>query len=421
MHRALLSFVLAAACSEGATLLAPLPDGGPPTPRKVRKAAVRAYPPHAIRSDGIGPYVVDAPFSRALRELPEGPHYEILHVGRVLDWKLVRTEEGGALLIGGDGGASGSRVGFVAALDAKVAHTDNGMGVGKTVAELIEALGPEKITPGVARDHRELELERLPNVRFITDAPPDAPPARARVMAVLVTRPRDDDAVPEVPPDAPDAGARPAAPCPRPAALPASVDEIFAMAHAAPGALIAAGCVSGDQADAVVLSGEELTLVVGEAGKLRRSYVAQARRGDFLALLDVDRDGRDEIVVGEHRSNRSEAAVELQVWRWDGARLEKALDEPALVVSEKDAAAAGVTPPQVRLLVELRAARGGLELSGLFWAETFTKNRVLAPIAPVLLRLESRRPRPETPDPRDAGPPPPAAAPPDGGRPKGAP
>ena len=68
MRRAVLLAALAA-CSTDASSGKLTGDGGAPRrwPRPP-PSEVRAYPPHAIRSDGVGPYLLDAPLSdRRLR------------------------------------------------------------------------------------------------------------------------------------------------------------------------------------------------------------------------------------------------------------------------------------------------------------------------------------------------------------------
>src|SRR5262249_30225887 len=175
---------LLAGAPEPAAPVPPVPDA------VVRRAAdgpapqVHSYPPHAIRSDGVGPYLVDAPMAQIVRELPEGPHLELLQVGRYANWRVVRAE-GGDVLIGAD---ARNEVAFISVLSAEVARTTSGVGVGTRLAELEKALGPPVERPYELRDRRILEFASLPRVRFVTDAGPQAPPEKVKVVAVVVGR-----------------------------------------------------------------------------------------------------------------------------------------------------------------------------------------------------------------------------------------
>src|SRR5688572_7375633 len=85
---------LASCGNEGVSAPPPLRDA--PARKVVTKPReeVRAYPPHAIRSDGVGPYLLDATLSDLLHTMPGGPPIELLQIGRLADWRIVRAEEG---------------------------------------------------------------------------------------------------------------------------------------------------------------------------------------------------------------------------------------------------------------------------------------------------------------------------------------
>src|SRR5262249_47178422 len=149
-------------------------------------APVRAYPPHAIRSDGIGPYLLDQPLGDVLRKLPEGLNLEVLQIGRYASW-LVVSAETGPILVGADVKGPGRVIPVVA---REVGRTSAGVGVGATGTKVLEALGkPRRRGAG---DRLVYEAEALPGVRFITDAPAGTAPDQAHVEAVLVTKPADE-------------------------------------------------------------------------------------------------------------------------------------------------------------------------------------------------------------------------------------
>src|SRR5262245_18272544 len=83
---------------------APAPIQADAAQRRVRDVVgppLRAYPPHAIRSDGVGPYLLDQPLVDVLRKLPEGPNLEVLQLGKQANW-LVVSAEGGQILVGAE-------------------------------------------------------------------------------------------------------------------------------------------------------------------------------------------------------------------------------------------------------------------------------------------------------------------------------
>ena len=143
---------------------------------------IRAHPPHAIRRDSVGPFGLGMPLSDVSKSLPEGPHVEILQLPRLANWRVVRAE-GGRLVIGAD---ARNQVSYISVLSADVARTSSGIGVGATVAELTEALGPLRPDRTLVRDRAVVEVESLPGVRFVTNAFDDVPAPDARVIGVVV-------------------------------------------------------------------------------------------------------------------------------------------------------------------------------------------------------------------------------------------
>lgn len=341
---------------------------------------VHAYPPHAIRSDGVGPYLIDMQLHQVLRELPEGPHLELLQVGRYANWRVVRAD-GGDLVIGADGR---NQVAFVAVLRAEVARTNAGVGVGATGAELEKALGPALERGDVVRDQRIFEFAALPGVRFVTDATFDAPAASAKVEAVVVA-------------GASKAGSnRPAlASCRSGGPLAALRTEVVAAARGkgpgGPEPTLRWACISASSPEAVLFAGGELVVVGGEPGKLRRVAALPVASADFIGPLDIDGDGKDELVWGTQRRSDSEHSVDIHVARWDAGRLVEVLADRPFVLSDQAAAAAGSTPMQIDLALEVSVATGGISVGGFYTARDGARLRELVPLTPVHLRLDWKR------------------------------
>jgi hypothetical protein len=357
----------------------PRRDGGP-------AAEVRAYPPHAIRADGVGPYVLGQDLKRVLRALPEGPNLELFQLGRHANWRVARAE-GGAIAIGAD---AENVVRFVSVLGPEVARTSAGVGVGARAEELAPALGPPDEGLAVVRDRPVWTFPSLPTVAFLGDGL-DEP----RVLAVVVAERR------ETPPRRAGCAAGPSG----------TRDEIVAAARAGKAedarARVAAGCVSGQAAEAVVLAGGELVLVGGEAGKLKRLGAAPVTADGFVGLLDIDGEPREEIVTGAQGVVDGEHQVTIQVHRWENGKLATVLTERPFVIGAAAAAGAGVVPAEIELVVEARGGRGELEVGGVYLARRDGALRGAAPVTPVTLKVEPRRaaaePRPAKPT--DAGPP----------------
>ncbi len=404
----------------------PRPDAGVPGPRTVKPAPddVRVYPPHAIRSDGVGPYLLDAPLADAAHIAPEGPRIEILELGNLLRWRMVRAEDG-RLLIGAD---ERSRVAFIVVLAADIARTDGGMTVGMSGAALLAAFGPARDDGDVVRARRVYQFEKLPNVRFLTDDPPTLADKDTRVIAVLVQRPGAGGGAAPEPPARPDRGLSGAvAAAARPAhcrtggelaaVTPAELAAAPPVGRARPGAVAAAGapaptvrwaCVSSGDAEALVVSGSELAIVGGAPGKLRRLATLALGSIDQVAPLDIDGDGRDEIVALTTLLDEDRLAMLVRVWTWEGGRLVPSVSQRVLEVTREQAATAGVKPSAIDLWVEIRPAGGALLVGGLYVARTPAGARAIAPVEPVRVRLDTRRGSPATPEATDGG----TAAPP---------
>ena len=73
MTRLALVLALLVACGDGGTP-APRPDAAPRPARKIKPppddVRVRVFPPYAVRPDGVGPDLLDAPLADILRLIP---------------------------------------------------------------------------------------------------------------------------------------------------------------------------------------------------------------------------------------------------------------------------------------------------------------------------------------------------------------
>ena len=413
MNRAGLVLCIAAAscgrCGREPLEVPPLiEDGHDPGATIARRDAgsasrVHAYPPHAIRNDGVGPYLLGEDLKQVMSELPEGPRLELLQIGRYANWRMARAEDD-AIIIGAD---DENRVEFVSVLAPQVARTSAGVGVGATGAELEAALGPALEQPGLLRDRRIFQHAALPRARFLTQTPIDEPPESATVVGVIVARP-DPEPTDE----------RRAACAAGPFAT--TTDDILAAARKGSSGSadarrrVAGGCITGAAPEAAVLGAGELVLIGGEGGKLRRLAVVAAADARLFGVLDAGADGREEIILGTQQVVEGEHFVEVRVLRWEGGKLVEALVDRPYALRAGAAAFAGVAPADVDLALEARVVHGELRLGGFYTARGNGKLRGLAPLAPVKLDVGKRgpvsEPKPTTPDaPRSADAPAPDA------------
>jgi len=359
---------------------------------------VRAVPPHRIQPNGIGPYLLGAEFKAILSTLPHGPRVEVLQIDRVVGYRLVRVAQDAILVgIGPSGKAS-----MVAALDPEIAKTEDGWGVGSEIDTLREALGPER-TMGGARDPKLVALARLPNARVVVRG--------HRVAAIVVGPEGSDDRGRDVgPADALSGGAtsRPAngAARPRPPAAPpppggctvASALEALASepvvatarVEDSKNAVVHYGCFTGEDPEAVVVDGEQLVLVTGEPGRLRKGANMSVPGLVFAGVSDVDRDSRHDLVaVSESRSSEA-LSMRIEVVRGDAGRLVSAVDEEVYRVTS-DAAVPVAKLKDIEILIEARDAGDVLEVGGYYLQWDGDDVRSVAPLSPKTVELGSRR------------------------------
>ena len=380
--------LLAAACSDGNTPDA-VPTSAPRRWARPPSSAIRAYPPHAIRPGVVGPYRIGMPLSEALHLLPEGPRVELLSLGDLLRWRVVRAE-GTAMLFGA---GEDNQVAFVSVVSGPVARTETGaLGVGATGAELLAALGPE-LPPSAAWDRRVFELAALPGVLFVSDAPPDAPPARAKIVTIVVTGPPLTELT--APPGTAPTPAPVANPCRAGGRLAEAGDELAQFVGARPAGptgrpLVRFGCVSGAAPEAISVGPGVLDLIGGEPGHLRRLAHVALPTAHVVAPIDVDGDGRDEIVVAAVERTSSARTITITVLDWDGARLSTLSAARPIVITAAAAASAGTTLAALDLALAFRGVGAELELAGLFLTRAGNAVQVAAPLVPIKIKLGRR-------------------------------
>jgi len=359
-----MAVLVAAACSSDSKPT--VRDAGPlrrvPEPSP---AAVRAVPPHEIHGEGVGPYLLGAPLRNILARLPHGPRVELLQIEGIADYSLVRTESDKIVI----GVQKPMGVTFVSILGSEIAQTDQGLGVGSPVKDLLDkhgALAPQRSHAG---DPRIVRTASLPGVRFVT--------LRDRVLAVVVER---------APAPAPEG---PASSC-QASELAAREDEVRAVARLGDEARIYYGCFGGDGPEALVYQ-DRRVVVVGKAGdKLRRLAATTAAGLVFASAIEIDGDDRDEIVMATLARTATTEAVTVEVFRLEGSRLVPLASERVYGLEERSASWVGAKLKDLEFLLEVDGRGGVLTVSGLFLHEGFAWAKEVVPLAPVSIAVRRR-------------------------------
>ena len=325
---------------------------------------VRAVPPHAIRAEGVGPYLLGDSLKDILGLLPHGPRVELIEIDRVVDYSLVRTEADTILI-----GVQRPGVTFVSVLDKEIARTNNGVGVGFKTNELRAAMGAE-MDGSQLRDPHILRFASLANARFVVD--------RDRVVAVVVEQEDrrfdqsagdDDEAEEDGEPEEPEPSAPTAEPCPI-AGLAAGAVEIVAAAQMdgrnSSEAHVTYGCLSPNLAAALVVAGPNMALVAGEPGKFRRLMTQRVDNLAFAGFLDVDGDGKHEVALVTDDVDAKHYRVKVEVQRIENGRFIRLAALDAYEVSAASAAWIGAGLDQIDFLLELSARADTVRIGGLY-------------------------------------------------------
>lgn len=359
-------------------------DGSPPNEPPARRTAedaprervftpspglVRSVGPYPITGAGVGLYTLGAEMPKVLEILPTKAPVDTLDIEGVVKHKVV-PPDGERILVGFDSRGMAS---FVAVVAPDIALVDGRFGVGSPVDELLAGLGPE-VKRAAVRDPHILELEKLANARFVVDG--------GRVIAIVVA---------EEPRAARAEQAEADAPCARAAEILAgSVPGIQGPDGAARAAW---GCFTGGQPEVAVPEGDELVVYGGEPGRLRRITSVAAPGLQFAGALDVDRDGRHEVVSVAERRGDDALAARIVVWRGEGGRLSAAADKEVYRMTSGAAGWVGHKLKDVSFLVQAAAAStSSIEVRGLYLQRGEDGGaRTVAPLVAETVAVRPRR------------------------------
>jgi hypothetical protein len=337
---------------------------------------VRAVPPFAIRSDGVGPYVLGSQLEDVLDQVPRGPRIELLKIDGVADFSLVRSE-GDALLIG----SVRSEVAFVSVLGPDIATTATGIGIGSPETELAEALA-QKLESRFwhAADPRLRSFSALPGVRFLIE---DGLVAAATVAAAgdapKGRNPMVKTACRQGGPLADDAAA-------------AEIVEVV-QKRDGPATVVGFGCFASSNPEALVVAANKVVVVGGEPGKMRRITSTRASGLVFASPIDVDGDGRDELVLVKRIERQpKERRVVIELVQWEAGRSAPLGGMEAYLLRESDPAWSGPPLDEIELLLEIKAHDQKLYVGGLYVHQVKGKLREVTPLIELSVPLHKRAP-----------------------------
>ncbi|MGN6108786.1 MAG: hypothetical protein ACTHU0_27015 [Kofleriaceae bacterium] len=347
----------------------------PQPPRRSIEAptgTVRPLPPYAIRSDGVGPYVLDEKITSLMQQLPSGPRIASFEIPGVVGTNVIRAEDDSVLI----GGETEGTAKFIAVVGPEVARTESNVHVGSTREELVRTLGPLVDDPLRARDPRLAVAGKLPNALVVLDD--------ARIAAIVVQSPEPAAA----------AGAQSGAECRRPT----STASAFGICLSSAGELVE---VDGDEL--VIRSIEPERAGEGSARPRERSYVQRVPDLVFAAPLRNAAEGRDELVAIARTDDPQQRSWSITAYRLESGRLVRAVDPTVIYrLSGTQSRWIGADLRDVDLYLELTSRAEGIEIGGLLVTRNHDKVRDVVVISTALANRRHGRP-PPPPEPPDSG------------------
>ena len=328
---------------------------------------VRALPPHAIRSDGVGPYRLGASLEQLGNQVPSGARNAQVDIPAVVHLNVLHAEDETILV--GTADPLG-RAAFVSVLRGDIARTASGIHVGSTRDELVKALGSPVI-----------ELDRAHDPSVIV-------PANMRELRAVIY----NDRIAGMVIAASEPPAKDAEGCTRPTV---DADDSLRAPRAKFGA-----CLTGGP-DIVTLDGDELSVRPVESDKV--VSLPKIPNIVWAAPLRTP-DGRDELVVIARSDDAAVRAWLLFAYRFDSGRPVKAVDPdpaPLYRLTAANARWIGSELGDLDLALELVSHPDTIEVGGLLTTRSGDKLRDLVVLSSV--QVPRRRAKSSTPEATDAG------------------
>lgn len=349
-------------CSDNAPTPAPVVASSRPRRTPPPAGVVRALPPHAIRGDGVGPYLLGESLATQLDELPSGPRLTLLDIPGVVHFNVIRAEQG-SVLVGGD---PLGPTAYVAVVAADVARTESGLAVGATRSQVetkVHMVGPEF---GLVRDPRISIPVGAPGMRLVFD--------RDDILRGLVVL-RSTLSEPTVATN-PALGSG------------ASKNVVPGLCLSRSGVAATANPRSPADSecpvtsDTVKVSGEDV--VVRTSDSTRPPVAVRFRGLVWAAVLEIEQ--RETLVVISRQDTSSKKTWTLSALRVEQGKLLRLLDQTLYVVTAENARWIGAELAGVDVVLEVAAQGDSLHVGGLLIAATGTRFRDLVPLLPMTFR-----------------------------------
>mgnify|MGYP003632119430 CR=1 FL=1 len=348
---------------------------------------VRAVPPHNIHRHGVGPYELSASLQTTLALLPNGPRVELFEAEGLFDYRLMRSDKDALLLgVGRRGG-----VAFISVLDPDIARTENGIGVGAGVTELIGALGALKAPLNQGRDSRIITFTALPDTRFIVE--------KGRVVAAVVMPADSADAKVTSPTPTPST------PVPEPACDTAAIEKrrseflVFAKSEAlatesSVAVAVQFDCLTSGLAGALMRHGDEVgwAIIDPASGEIRLSAKTTVPDLSFATILDTGADQPEIYAVSERRSLQLREVVVTRL-SLIGSKLVGSWDRVAFSMEAKTASWIGAQMQTADFLVEMYGRPGAVEVGGIYMERNHGALNHVVPVDRIELPVVREAPR----------------------------
>ncbi len=357
----------------------------PPPSRRVIEPPqnnVRQRPPHAIRSDGVGPYQLGAQLDSVLSKLATGPRIAQYDIPGVVRASVLRADETIAI-----GGEPRGKVSFIAVTGSDVARTETGgIHVGSSRDELLRAFGPLAEDADHARDPHLLAPTGLPMLRavFAGDA----------VIALVL---RGDVDLPRRGADATTSDC--ARPVPRDSDVPSGGSAF--------GACLVAGEVITVEGDDLSVHGADGERPVSASPPRDGGVARGSAEPTSLPTIHIPnlvfaaalRNGdRDDLVAISRSDDATGRTWSLTAYHADGQKLVRFIEpSPLYQLTESSARWIGAELQQIDLYLELVNRGDTIEVGGLLVTHD-RKVRDVVSISPVMCK----RGRPVCTEPSDA-------------------
>ena len=339
----------------------PIHERVPPRHLPEPVGTMHSLPPHPIRADGIGPYLLGERFEVLYGIAPKLARLEPFDIRGVVHSHIIHAEENESVLIGGEPGGTAS---FVAVIDPQVARTESGFHVGSTRDELTRALGAPITEIDRALDPRLVAPSNMRNARAILDGD--------HVVAFALT----SEPIPE---------RAPADDCPRPATEAGRIGLCFGAPFIADvdGDDIAVRPPGSTPTDKPIASVHVPSLV-------------------FAAALRNPAENRDELVVVARIDDTGMKTWTVVAFQLEKTKLVKVIDpSPLYQLSSSNARWIGAELRDVDLYLELVSRTEAIEVGGLLTTRMGDKIKNVVAISPV--SVPHRHGKPAASEAGDAG------------------